>query len=71
MVIRRMNEAHADEDERQDGCDLQQHHDVVGLGRFTNAAHQHHRQEQDDQKCRNVEAEVPARVVENVALESR
>ena len=68
MVVRRMNEAHADEDERQDGRDLQQDHDVVGLGRFANPAHQYHRQDQDDQERWDVEAEVPARVVENVAL---
>ena len=69
MVVGGMNEAHADEDERQDGGDLQQHHDVVGLGRFADAAHQHHGQQHDDEKRGNVEAEVPARRVEHVALQ--
>ena len=45
--------------------DLQQHHDVVGLGRFADAAHQHHGQQHDDEERRDVEAEVPAGRVEH------
>ena len=58
-----------DEDKRQDGGDLQQHHDVVGLGRLANAAHQHDRQQHDDEKRRDVETEMPAGSVKHVALQ--
>ena len=69
MIVCGMNEAHAHEDERQDGGDFQQDHDVVGLRRFANAAHQHHRQQQYDEKRGDVEAEVPAGRVERVVLQ--
>jgi hypothetical protein len=64
-----MNEAHAHEDESQDGRDFQQDHDVVGLRRFANAAHQHYRQQQHDEKRGNIEAEVPTGRVQRVVLQ--
>ena len=45
----------ADDQEGQDGADLDQHHDVVGLGGFAHAAHQQQGQNEDDEKTRNVE----------------
>ena len=69
MIVRGMNESHSYEDERQDGRNFQQHHDVVGFGRFANAAHQHDCQQQDNQKRGNVEAEVPAGRVKHVVLQ--
>ncbi len=69
MIVRRMNKAHAHEDEGQDGGDLQQDHDVVGLRRLANAAHQDDRQQQHDEKRGNVEAEVPTRRIQRVVLQ--
>ena len=61
MPVGRMNEARRKADEDEDGDDLQQDHDVVGLGRFADAAHQDHREEHHDDEGGPVEAEVPAR----------
>ena len=57
------------EDKDQDGGDLEQHHDVVGPGGFADAAHQHDGQDQHDEKGGNIEAQVPARLVDRVALQ--
>ena len=59
----------ADADEDQDGDDLEQHHDVVGLGRLADAADQDHGEDHDDEEGGDVEAEVPAGRVEHVALQ--
>ena len=64
MIVLRVNERDAREDKHQDGCDLHQHHDVVRLGRLTNAAHQHRREQNDDKECRYVEPEVPTVIVD-------
>ena len=42
---------------------------VVGAGRLANAAHQDHGENQDDEEGGNIEAEVPAGMVEPVAGE--
>ena len=47
--------------------DLHQHHDVVRPGGLANAAHQDHRQQQHDDECRDVEAEVPTRAEDVLA----
>ena len=46
---------------------LMPHHHVVGAGRLANAAHQNHGENQHDEEGGNVEAEVPAGMVEPVA----
>ena len=43
------------DDEDQNGGDLDHHHDVVGLGAFADAAHQHLGQRDQDQQRRQVE----------------
>ncbi len=48
---------------------LNRDHHVVGGGGLADAAHQNHREEHDDEEGGNVEAEVPAGVVEVVAGE--
>ena len=60
MPVRRMDELRADSDEQQDGRDLEQHHDVVGLGGFADAAHQDHCKEHDDEESRDIETKMPA-----------
>ncbi len=56
-------------DEHQDRADFQQHHDVVGARRLANAAHQHERQQHHHYEGRDIEAEMPARVVQRIALQ--
>ena len=67
MPVVRLDEAGGGEDEDQDGGDLDQHHDVVGARRLADAAHQDHGEDHDDEEGGNVEAEVPAGLVEIVA----
>jgi hypothetical protein len=69
MPVAGMDEADGGEDEDEDGNELESHHHVVGGGRLADAAHQNHRDEHDDEEGGNVEAEVPAGVVEVVAGE--
>src|ERR1700753_1397896 len=68
MPVRWMNEARRESDENEDGDDLDQHHDVVGLGGLTNASHENHGEDHHDDECGPVEAEVPSGRVERVAL---
>ena len=60
MVVRRMDEAGAEAYKEKNRRNLDQHHRVVGAGRFANAAYQHHRQQQHNDERGNIEAEVPA-----------
>ena len=62
-----MDEADDREDEDQNGDQLEAHHHVVGAGRLADAAHQNHGEHEHDEKGGNVEAEVPAGMVEPVA----
>ena len=50
-------EANGDED--QDGDDLQQHHDVVGLRGFADAANENDGEDHDNDERRQIESEVP------------
>ena len=67
MPVVRFDEAGGGEDEDQNGGDLDHDQDVVGAGRLADAADQNHRQDHDDEEGGNVEAEVPAGLVEVVA----
>ena len=67
MPVGGMNEADDGEDEDQNRNQLESHHHIVGRGRLADAAHQDHRKEHDDEKGGNIEAEVPAGIVETVA----
>ena len=69
MVVARMDEVQADEDEGEDRDELDEHHDVVGACGLADAAHEDDRQKNDDEECRNVETEVPAGSVDDVAGE--
>ena len=51
VIVRRVDEAEAGEDEDQDGGDFEQDHDVVGLRRLANAADEHDREEHDDKNA--------------------
>jgi hypothetical protein len=66
MPVAGMDEADDGEDEDEDRNQLKSHHHIVGRGGLANAAHQDDRQDQDDEEGRNIEAEVPARMVEPV-----
>ena len=67
MPVAGMDEADDRKDKDQNGDQLEPHHHVVGVGRLANAAHQDHGENHDDEKGGNVEAEVPAGMVESVA----
>ena len=69
MVIARVNERRAGENEHQDGRDLDEDHDVVGLGGLAHAAHQNDGEQHDDKEGGDVKAEVPSGLVEVVAGE--
>src|SRR5262252_5197533 len=66
MPVAGMNEARGDGDERKNGDDLDQHHDVVGLGGLANAAYENDRENHHDDEGRPVEAEMPAGTVNHV-----
>ncbi len=69
MPVVGLDEAGSGEDEDQDGGHFDEHHDVVGAGRLADAAHQQDGEEHDHQEGGNVEAEVPAGLVNVVAGE--
>ena len=62
----RLDKAGGRKDEREDGDDLDEDEDVVGAGRLANAAHQDDGEHHHDEERRDVEAEVPAGLVEVV-----
>ena len=64
-----MDEAGAGDDEHQDRRDLEQNHDVVGAGGFADTPHQHDGENQHDEKGGEIETEMPARLVDGVALQ--
>ena len=69
MPVVRLDEAGRGEDEDEDGGDLDQHHDVVGARRLADAADQDDGEDHHDEERGDVEAEVPAGIVEVVAGE--
>ena len=68
MPVRRVNEARARDDKYQDGGDLKQDHDVVGARRFADPPDQDDGQNQHDKKGGKIEAQMPARLVDSIAL---
>ena len=52
MPVGGIHQHAADDQKSEDGADLDDDHDVVGLGRLAHAAHQQHGQDEYDQKCR-------------------
>ena len=62
-----MDEADDGEDKDQDGNEFEGIDHVVGGGGLADAAHQNDGEEHDDEEGGNVEAEVPAGVVDIVA----
>ena len=69
MPIRGVDEARGETDEHQDGENFQHHHHVVRFGRFADPADENHGEQHDDDECRPVETEMPAGIVECVALQ--
>ncbi len=67
MPVCRVNEVDGGGDEDQDGDELDADHHVVGRSRLANAADQDDSEDEDNEKGGNVEAEVPAGMVEPVA----
>ena len=66
MPVGRVNEADAPaKTKTRMATSLSSTIDVVGLGRLANAAHQHHCEQHHDEERRNVEAEVPAGIVDD------
>jgi hypothetical protein len=69
MPVRRVDVVRRETDEDKDRDDFHQHHDVVGLGGFANAAHENHGEEHHDDEGGPVETKVPAGLIERVACE--
>ncbi len=69
MPVRSVNEARCECDERQNGDDFNQHHDVVGFRGLADSADQNHGEQHDDDERRPVEAEMPTGTVKHVAGE--
>ena len=69
MPVRGSNIVETKTDEDEDGDDLQQHHHIVHFRRFANAAHENHREQHDNNERGPVEAEMPAGLIEDIALE--
>src|ERR1035437_993427 len=69
MIVAGVNERDAEKDEREDGGDLDQHHDVIGAGGLADAEHQDDGEDEDDEECGEVEAAMPAREEDVVAGE--
>ena len=69
MPVSGMNKVDGRGDEDEDGDELDADHHVVGRGRFANAADEDDSENQDHEKCRNVEAKVPTGMIEPVAGE--
>ena len=67
VVVGRMNELEAYQHEGEDGHDLDQHHDVVGLGGFADPANEDHCEQNDDEKGRDVKPEMPAGFIDVVS----
>jgi len=56
-------------DKDDDGDELDRDHDVVGAGRLLNATDEDYGEQEHDEKCRDIETEVPAGIIEDVALQ--
>ncbi len=69
MIICWMDEFGCKSHEHQNGDNFQKHHDVVGAGRFFDAAHQNHRQQHHDDERGPIKTKMPASVVEHVSLQ--
>src|SRR2546430_16940818 len=66
-----MNKSRREGDEGEDSDDFDHHHEVVGVGGFFYAADENYGEKHDDDEGGPVEAEVPARAVDHVALQIR
>src|SRR5580658_6686794 len=69
MPVGGMDETDDGEDEDEDGDELEGDHHVVGGGGLADAADKDDREQHDDEESGNVEAEVPAGVVDVIAGE--
>src|SRR5438874_550044 len=69
MTAGREDETRWVDNKDQDGDDFEQNHDVVGFGRFANAAHQDGGEDHHDDERRPIEAEMPAGSIERVSLQ--
>ena len=69
MPVVGLDEAGSGKDEDEDGGDFDEDHDVVGACRLADAADQDHGEDHDNEEGGNVEAEMPAGVVEIAARE--
>ena len=69
MPMAGMDKAGARHDEDQDRGDLEQNHDVVGSRGFADTPYQHDGQNQHDQKGGKIETQMPAWLVDSVALQ--
>lgn len=67
MPVRGMNEADDGEDEDEDGDELERDHHVVGGSRLADAADEDDGEDHDDEEGGDIEAEMPAGIVEGVA----
>src|SRR5208282_3997782 len=67
MPVGGMNEADHGHHKDQDGDELEAHHHVVGGSGFANAADQDDREHQNNEERWDIEAEVPAGMVEPVS----
>ena len=71
MIVPAFDKARSGNEKGKNGRDFQQHHYVVGLGRFANSAHQHNGNDHHDQECRDVEAEMPSRLINKISGQIR
>ena len=67
VPVVRLDQEHADGDEKQDDTDLEQHHRVVRVGRLLDPDHQNDRDRHHDQKRRQVDDDRKAENVRRVA----
>jgi len=68
-VVGGMDEVQANEHEGEDSDELDEHHDVVGAGRFADAADEDYGEDDNDEEGRDVEAEVPAGLIDEAAIQ--
>src|SRR3984957_8481676 len=68
MPMSRMDEMRSGDDEDQDGSDFEQNHDVVGARGLADTPYQHDGQNENDEKSGKIEAEMPARLIDGIAL---
>ncbi len=64
-----MHVARSKNHEYHDGRDLEQHHDVIGVRRFADAAHEDDGEQHHNDERWPIESKVPARIVERIALQ--